>query len=136
MPIVSSRVKEGQLTFGGATPVADFSCQPSNIRLTPTTDTEDPLETLCGDSIAGTGKTTWQMQGSAVQDFDDVDGFVAFCFDNNGDTVPFTWKPNATSPTTWTGNLIVQAVEIGGDVNTRLTTDFTFDINGTPVRTP
>lgn len=134
MPIIDSRLKTGVLAFGGATP-RDFSCQPTNVKLTPSTNTEDPVETLCGLSIAGAGSTTWVLAGTAIQDFDDVSGFVLFAFNNDGETVPFTWTPNPDSGT-WSGTCIVQAVELGGDVNTRLTTDFTFSVNGKPLLTP
>lgn len=135
MTVVSSRVKEGVLSFGGATP-ADFSCQPTNVRLTPTSNQDDPLETLCGDIITGSGTTSWILQGSAVSDFDDVDGFILFCYQNDGEQVPFTWTPNQTGGT-WSGTVYVAAVEIGGDVNVRLTTDFTFPLVGAkPEYTP
>jgi len=135
MPITSSRVKEGSLKLGPIATAVDFSCQPSNIRLTPTTETEDPLETLCGDIATGSGTTSWVLQGTAISDFDDPDGFVLYCFENDGDQVEFTWQPNAGAAT-WSGEMFVQAVEIGGDVNTRLTTDFSFAIVSTPVYTP
>ena len=32
--------------------------------------------------------------------------------------------------------MVIRALEEGGDVNTRLTTDWEFDISGRPVRTP
>ena len=55
-------------------------------------------------------------------------------FDHNGETVPFSWQPNATSGT-WTGEVTVQALEIGGDVNARITTDFSFPLTAAPVYT-
>jgi hypothetical protein len=134
MPVVSSRVKEGVLSFGGATP-RDFSCQPSNIRLTPTANLDDPLEVLCGDIITGAGTTSWQLQGTAVQDFDDPNGFILFAFQNDGEEVAFSWTPNATGGT-WSGNCFVSAIEVGGDVNTRLTADFVFALRGAPEYTP
>lgn len=133
--ITSSRVKEGTLTLGPDPTPHDFSCQPSNIRLTPTTETEDPLETLCGDIATGPGTTSWVLQGTAVSDFDDPEGFVQHCFDHDGEQVPFSWAPNAIGGT-WSGELFVQAVEIGGDVNTRLTTDFSFAVVSKPIYTP
>jgi hypothetical protein len=135
MPIVQSRVKQGVLTFGTDPDDHDFSCQPTNIRLTPTTNTEDPLETLCGDTAAGTGSTTWALTGTAIQDFDDPEGFLMHSFDHNGEVVPFTWQPNATSGV-WSGSATIQALEIGGDVNARITTDFSFPLSAAPTYTP
>ena len=41
-----------------------------------------------------------------------------------------------TGAPTWAGNVVIRALEEGGDVNTRLTTDWEFDISGRPLRTP
>lgn len=135
MPITQSRVKQGVLTFETTPTPVDFSCQPTNIRLTPTTNTEDPVETLCGDTAAGTGSTTWALNGTAIQDFDSPAGFLMFCFDNAGEEVPFTWQPNADSGE-WSGTVTVQALEMGGDVNARITTDFSFPLSAAPTYTP
>jgi hypothetical protein len=50
--------------------------------------------------------------------------------------VPFQWVPNTAGAPTWDGNVVIVALEEGGDVNTRLTTDFEFGISGKPTRTP
>lgn len=134
MPVTPSKVKSGTLTLGGASPT-DFSCSPTNIRLTPSVNTEDPLEVLCGDVIQGIGSTTWSLDGTAVSDFDDPNGFVLYAFHQNGETVPFTWQPNPQSGT-WSGSVVIAAIEIGGDINTRLTTDFSFGVVGQLTLTP
>lgn len=130
MAIQRSKVKEGTLHLGGATPM-DFSCNPTNIRLTPTTDADDPVETLCGDIIAGESRTTWAMNGTSIADFDNEAGLIAFCFDNDGTNVGFTWQPSLNSPT-YTGQVRVAAMEIGGDVNSSLTTDFSWALSDKP----
>jgi hypothetical protein len=135
MTITESRVKGGELTLGTA-PGTTFACQASNVHVTPTYDDDgDPVETLCGDSIPAGKKESWVLAGTSIQDFDDPTGFLAYCFDNRMTTVPFTWKPNITGAPTWSGDVVVVALEEGGDVNTRITTDWEFDISGVPVRT-
>jgi len=134
MTIVESRVKSGTFTLG-TTPGTAFSCQPTNIRVTPTNDDDgDPVETLCGDTIPAGKKESWVLAGTAIQDFDDPDGFLTYCFENALTTVEFSWEPNVTGAPKWTGSLVVVALEEGGDVNTRITTDFEFDIVGRPTR--
>jgi len=136
--IVESRVKSGVLTLGGTggTGGTDFSCQPTNIRVTPTTDDDgDPVETLCGDMIPAGKKESWVLAGTAIQDFDDDAGFLSYCYDNALTTVEFTWQPNVTGAPEWAGSVLIEALEEGGDVNTRITTDFEFDILGKPTRT-
>lgn len=135
MTIQESKLKSGVLAFGGATPI-DFACQATNVRLSPSVDSSgDAVETLCGDTIAADSKTTWALSGTSIQDFDDPAGFVLFCFTQDLTSVPFTWQPNANAGT-WSGTVQVRALEIGGDVNTRLTSDFEFPITGTPTYAP
>lgn len=134
MAVNPSRVKGGSLHFGGATPV-DYSCNPTSIKLTPSTSTDDAVEVLCGDIISGVGITTWTLDGTAISDFSDPSGFVLYCYTNNGQTVPFTWTPNPTSGT-WSGSVVISALEIGGDVNSQLTSDFSFPVTGTLALAP
>jgi hypothetical protein len=136
MTITESRVRKGVLTLGETAASVDFSCQPTNIRVTPTYDDDgDRTETLCGDVIPPGKIASYVLAGTAVQDFDDPEGFLAYCWDNQMDTVPFTWQPNIEGAPTWSGSLVVVALEEGGDVGARITTDFEFDIVGTPDRT-
>lgn len=141
MTIVESRLKTGTFVLGGdataepPTVGVSFACQATNIHVTPSYDDDgDDIETLCGDQIPAGKKETWVVAGTSVQDFDDPDGFLAYCYDHAMETVPFTWTPNANG-VEWAGNCVVVALEEGGDVNSRLTTDWEFDIAGRPTRT-
>jgi hypothetical protein len=141
MPITESRVKQGTLTFnaeGGGTPGTGtvFACQASTVKVTPSHDNDgDRVETLCGESIPAGKKESWTLNGTSIQDFDDPEGFLAYCFENSMQTVPFEWVPNLTGAPTWAGSVVILALEEGGDVNTRLTTDWEFEIVGIPTRT-
>lgn len=131
MPITDSRLKNGTLTLDAL----PFATQATNVRLVPSTaDVGDSLEVLSGDTVDPDEETTWSLAITAVQDFDDADGFVAFALDNAGDVVPYSWKPNADGPT-FAGNVRVRPVEIGGDVASRLTTDAEWPCQETPTPT-
>lgn len=138
--ITESKLKTGVLKFGGtgaanATGGESFAAQASNVRLTPNTSTEgDPLETLSGDTISADSKTDWTLNITAVQDFDDPDGFLTYCFDNDGDDVTYHWKPSADSPS-FHGTVSIRAIEIGGDVNKRLTSAAAFPCTAKPTLT-
>lgn len=136
MAVTQSKLKEGTLTLGVDLDAVEFSCQATNVRLTPSTsDTGDEVETLCGDKIGAETTTSWSLAGTSIQDFTDPDGFVLWCFENDLTEVAFSWQPNATAGT-WTGTARVRAVELGGDVNTRLTTDWEWPLVDTPTHTP
>lgn len=139
--ITESRVRKGTLTFGGegggipATGTA-FACQAQSIKVTPSFDDDgDAVETLCGDTIPQGKKEKWTINGTSIQDFDDPEGFLTYCYTNSLVTVAFEWAPNIEGAPTWAGEVVIRSLEEGGDVNTRLTTDWEFDISGRPTRT-
>lgn len=138
--ITESRVRKGTLTFGGSAggtdPATAFACQATSIKVTPSFDDDgDAVETLCGDAIPAGKKQKWTINGTSIQDFDDPEGFLTYCFENSLQTVAFEWAPNVEGAPTWAGECVIRALEEGGDVNTRLTTDWEFDISGDPTRT-
>lgn len=137
MTIVESRLKEGVLTLGSGVPPANsFACQATNVHVTPSYDDDgDAVETLCGDEIPAGKKESWVLAGTSIQDFDDPAGFLTFCYENAMTTVAFTWQANAVDAPTWAGDCVIVALEEGGDVNSRLTTDWEFDVVGRPTRT-
>lgn len=134
MAVIESKLKTGKLTLGVA-PGTEFACQQTNVRLVPTVDESgDSVETLCGDVLAAATTTSWALEGTSIQDFDHVGSFIEYCYTNDGNTVDFTWQPNATA-TKFTGQVQIRAVEIGGDVNTRITSDFSWPCVGKPTPT-
>jgi hypothetical protein len=137
-----SRVKKGKLTFtvddgSGSGTAVDFSCQPTAVALTPNTDEGDSVEVLCGDSLTTGGTTSWTLDVTSVQDFDDPDGFVLWALANDGASADFEWLPNDTGDCpTFTGTVTVRPMAIGGDVATQNTSDISWPITSGPVATP
>ena len=131
--ITESKLKSGTLTLDSEA----FACQAVNVRLTPdhqtTTQTDDPVETLCGSQTVPTEevtiRTTWTLNIEAIQDFTNPDGFVRFTIDRNQEIVDFSWKPNANGPT-FSGRVRILAVEIGGEINRRINTSGAFPVIG------
>src|SRR3982751_2305588 len=123
MAVHESKLKTGKLLLGTA-PGVEYACQQTNVRIVPEHNEEgDEVETLCGDVLTPSTTTTWSLQGTAIQDWDAPGtgvSFIKYSWQNNGLTVPFSWQPNAGA-TTVTGTVTVRALELGGDVNTRIT---------------
>lgn len=134
MPITESRLRLGTLTLGGVS----FATQATNVRLVPSTEEDgDPLEVLSGDEILPDDATTWALAITAVQDFEEEAGFVNYAMSNAGDVVAFVWAPAGagTGTVSYAGNVKVRPVEVGGDVNARLTTEAEWPVEGDPVPT-
>ena len=142
MTIIESRVKDGVLKLGPTGTEFDVSCQVTNVRINSSYDDDgDAVETLCGDMIAPGRKLGGRsIAGTVIQDFTsaDVNGsFVDYCWDNDLTEVAFEYTPNIAGPTlTGTCRIEVPAESFGGDVNTRITSDFEFAITDAVTRTP
>lgn len=134
MPATDSRQGPGTLSLGTLT---GAGCQMSNVRLVPSQDEEDGTPTLCDPDPAPQVSESWALEGTAIQDWEDSAGFVEFCRTNSGNTVTFEWVPNTTltPAVTFSGSCQVRAVEIGGDVGSQNTTDFSFPVVGDVTRT-
>lgn len=136
MAIVESRVKNGSLVIGGRV----FSCVPTAVSVVPGSEGGgggDSLEVLCGDVLTAGGSSeslTAELSITALQDFTDPNGLVAYSWLNQGEQT-FEWIPNGADPTNkWVGKVVVTPIETGGEVNTRLTSDVSWTI--TALQTP
>ena len=130
MAVVDSRVRYGSLTIGGVV----FSCQPTSAAIEPSNDTgggEDSVEVLCGDTLsaAASATLTANLVLTAIQDFtSDGDSLVGHSWANNGVTEDFLWCPTNDPQDEWSGKVTVQAINVGGEVNTRITSDVSWPI--------
>lgn len=131
--ITQSKLKNGTLTLDAQ----EFASQATNVRLVPSTEeVGEAVEVLSGEELSADQSTTWALVIESIQDFDDPAGFVAFAFDNDGLSVPFTWAPsNAAMGVDYAGSVTVRAVEIGGPVNTRNTSEAEWPVVGSPTPT-
>jgi hypothetical protein len=136
-PLVDSRVWNGTLTFTPTTPGTpeDFSCQVTNVTVTGEYDNDgDPVSTLCGETHPAPRKSNgYHLTGTFIQDFDSPTGIWQFTFDHELEPVPFSFKPNDSSPgMTITGTAIIEMGDLGGDMRTRNTSDFDFVLSAKP----
>lgn len=140
MTIVESRLKDGALTLGTAPDDIDFSCQITNARVnTSYADDGDAQETLCGDLIAPGRKLDGRsLAGTFIQDWTATESIVDYCFAHELEEVAFSYQPNGAAGPTLTGTVRVEvpAETYGGDVNTRITSDFEWQMTTPLVRTP
>jgi hypothetical protein len=138
MTITESKLKTGTLTFTIAPdPAVSFECQATNVRITPSYDSSgDALETLCGDTLAEDETRSDALNITAIQDFTDPDGFVAWSWEHDLESAVVAWLPTGVTGPTYAGTVKVKAVEVGGDVNKRLTTDAEWAFAGKATYTP
>lgn len=135
MATIDSRVTHGTLTLGGSA----FSAQPTAVRIVPPkakAKSSDTTEVLDGTMLPpdSSDSDPYQLEITAVQDFTAPTGLLKFLYDNEGLVKPFIWKSSATGPT-FTGEVVIVAGEIGGDVAKRLTGTITMNCQAKPVWT-
>ena len=145
MTINESRASNGTLTLTAGAPGTplDVSCQVTNVRVVTTyTDDGDAVTTLCGETKNKPRKLEGhKLAGTIIQDFDYAEadgGVIDFLWNHSLELVDFSYIPNDVATTaTLTGKVTLEIPgdSYGGDVGTRLTSDFEWGIDGAPTRT-
>ena len=132
MAIQTITVGAGTLTLGEAGTLKQFASQVTSCRLVPEVDTGDPVNVLSGEQAPGDRSESWTLQGTLLQDFGNIDSTTEWCFSNRGIEFPFEYVLNTAKGRSITGTVTVEAIEIGGDVKTKPTSDFEWTLIGEP----
>jgi hypothetical protein len=131
MTIKSRPLGPGSLKIGETGTAKEWAGQLTKCALTPSTDTEDNIDVLSGETLTGDDTTTYTLDGTLLQDYE-LDSLELFCFDNRGKYMPFVYTPNNDGAVEWSGSVRIRPVAVGGDVKKRNTSDFSFPIQGDP----
>ena len=123
----------GVLTIGSDVLLSSFESQVTSVSLVPDVDTDDPINVLSGEQVAGDRSESFTLEGEMLQDFGDTDSRTEWLFNHRGEEHPFSFTPNSSKAKKITGNLVVEAVAIGGEARTKATSDFEFQVIGSPV---
>lgn len=126
-------VGPGTLTIGATLDLVSFSSKVTSCRVVPNVNTGDPINVLSGEQVAGDRDESFTLAGTFVQDFGITDSTTEWLFENRGSELPFVFVPNTARGRQVSGTLTVEAIEIGGDVKTKPTSDFEFTLSGPPV---
>lgn len=132
MAIKQTKIGPGTLTIGAELDLTNFESQARAVRLVPSVDTEDPFYVLSGEQAEGDRTESWALSGTFVQDFGQAESSTEWLFEHRGERHPFTFIPSTATGRQVTGELVVEAIEIGGDAMTKPTSDFEFVVIGEP----
>lgn len=135
MAIKSTKLGPGTLTIGAEANLMTFSSQTRSCKLTPSVDTEDSFYVLSGEQQEGDRTESWALTGTFVQDFGATESTTEWLFTHRGERHPFIFIPSTAAGRRVSGELIVEAIDIGGDVMTRPTSDFEFTVFGPDIGT-
>ncbi len=131
MPVAAQTMGPGTFSIGLVGTPLDLTAQVTSLRVTPSAEAEDSLTTLSGETLAGERTYSWVVSGTLIQDLTEA-GMYDYTWDNAGDEVPFTFTPSTAAGRSITGTVIVDPLEVGGDVKKKNTVDFEWVVVGTP----
>lgn len=79
---------------------------------------------------------TWTAAINHIQDWETEDSLSRFLYENEGETIPCTFKPRSGSGPSFTADLIITPGAIGGAVNVYAVTTVTLGCKAKPVLVP
>jgi hypothetical protein len=132
MPVKAYKVGPGELTFGTAGTLVDFTAQVTEAAVDWSEDVEDDVPTLDGGQLDGEATYTASLSGTFVQDLTAGTGVVPWSWTNKGARVPFSYTPNNDEDAAFTGVVRVAPLKAGGAVKSKPTSDFEWACIGEP----
>ncbi len=117
----------GTLKIGDDAAALNFDADVTNVKIEPD-GSGDATNFLDGHTEAEEMK--WKLSGNIKEDYS-ATGVQAFCFKNNGKTLPFTFVPNNKAAMKLVGKVTISPVAVGGDVKSR--NDQSFEFSATDV---
>lgn len=123
-------LSESRVTIGGTA----FEAEVSSVKLTPTTSSSTWKGLKAGSSFTKSGQATWVVGLNFAQDHEAATSLSNYLFDHEGEQLPYVIEP-IDGGTGFSGTLIAQAGEIGGDVDAFGAASVTLPVQGKPTRT-
>jgi len=121
----------GTLTLGEEGSIRQFAAHTTATSLVPSYSDGDVLNLLDGSTETEVDEETWALEGTFRQQLE-TDAIEDWCLTNAGEEMTFTFTPVDSVSKSYTGTVKIRAVNIGGDVKTKNTSDFSFPVNGRP----
>lgn len=130
----SYRVGPGTLKLGATGTSVDYSQQVMECTVAWDKDKDDDVPVLSGATLAGDASYTASLKGKVAQDLI-AGGLVDTTWTKKGTTVPFEYTPATAEKATVKGDLVIDPLDIGGEVKKRGEAEFEWSIVGEPTLT-
>jgi hypothetical protein len=131
LPGTVKKMGPGVLTVGAVGAPLDFSGRCTKASVTWKVDTSDDVVVLSGATIAGDRTYTATLEATVYQDDLTAGGLIDYSWAHKGQTVPFTFQPYAGGRAI-TGELTIDPLDVGGDVEKKNTADLKWGCVGEP----
>lgn len=137
MTVNSYKVGPGTLTLGTG-PGVQFQAQVRSmtVQVSENVKTQEAVPMLSGEQLAEeeTASYKYALAVSFQQDLADA-GIVDYTWTNEGQSVAFEYVPNTVEAASVEGTCRIVPINIGGDADTRPSSDVTFQCIGKPAFT-
>lgn len=131
MPIKAQTMGPGTLSLGAVGSTIDFTAQVKSCTVKWKGKSSDSVLTLSGDTLAGDREYTVTLDATIIQDLSD-DGVVDWTWEHKGEEIPFSFVPSTAAGKSVNGLVVVDPLDIGGDVGKRNESGMSWECVGTP----
>jgi hypothetical protein len=131
LPGTVKKLGPGTLVIGAVGTPIDFSGRCTSAAVTWKVNTSDDTVVLSGDVLAGDRTYTATLEATVFQDDLTEGDLIDYTWANKGSQVPFTYTPYAGGRSI-TGQVVVDPLDVGGDVEKKNTADLKWGCVGEP----
>lgn len=132
MAVESIEIGAGLLTIGATSALTDFSEQCVSAKIIPNVTKGERRRVLSGGVTPGSRTEEHKLQVKLLNDFGVANSKTEWLWENRGKEMPFVFVPNSAKTRKVTGTLVVEPIDIGGDVGEKPENQVEFDILGAP----
>ena len=131
MAIKKQKLGPGTLTIGETGSGQEMAKQSTAVAIEPSYSDGDRQIVLSGDVDQEAAEWEGTLTATFFQDYA-ADGLLAWTWEHDGETLPFTFVPNSAAGFEVSGEVVIRPATIGGDVDTENTSEVEWSLPKRP----
>ena len=131
MAIKKQKLGPGTLTIGETGSGQEMAKQSTAVAIEPSYSDGDRQIVLSGDVDQEAAEWEGTLTATFFQDYA-ADGLLAWTWEHDGETLPFTFVPNSAAGFEVSGEVVIRPATIGGDVDTENTSEVEWTLPNRP----
>ena len=135
MAIKKQKLGPGTLVIGETGSGMEMAKQATAVAIEPSYSDGDRQIVLSGDVDQEAAEWEGTLTSTFFQDYDG-EGLLAWTWQHDGETMPFTFVPNTAAGFEVSGEVVIRPATIGGDVDAENTSEVEWSLPKKPTITP
>ena len=131
MAIKKQKLGPGTLTIGETGSGQEMAKQSTAVAIEPSYSDGDRQIVLSGDVDQEAAEWEGTLTATFFQDYA-ADGLLAWTWEHDGETLPFTFVPNSAAGFEVSGEVVIRPATIGGDVDAENTSEVEWSLPKRP----